>query len=234
MNFRIPVIALSALFIASCNTMGKKNELAADQLRAKLQASRVVVEPVANPVMLVERTKSKAIGNMVISSVVASAVGSSGHPSTPQQFQNNVEIGQTLGQELNKALPTGSAVSSGNGVDLALASKLTGYFSDKSTGEVENSSEAITVSIKANLWELGYKSMLTSSDYALNYDLRLSVEEKVGDKTQPLKQIVCQGEAPIKMPLEQWKAENYQKVDTAAQDVVDRCFELAMTEMGLN
>lgn len=234
MNFRIPVIIISALLIASCNTMGKKQELAADQLRAKLQASRVVVEPVTNPVMLVERTKSKAIGNMLVSSMVASVAGSSGHAANPQQFQSNMQISQTLGQELNKALPTGSEVSRGNGVDLALASKLTGYFSAKSSGENEGSGKEITVSIRANLWELGYTSMLTSSDYALNYDLRLSVEEKVADKTQPLKQIVCRGEALDKMPLEQWKAENYQKVDTAAQDVVDRCFGLAMTGMGLN
>jgi hypothetical protein len=234
MNFRIPVITVSALLVASCNTMEKKPDLAADQLRVKLQASRVDIQPVTVPANLVERTKSKAIGNMVISSVVSSAVGSSGNPSSMQQFQNNVEVGQTLGQELQKALPSGNLVSSGNGADLALANKLADYFNDKSSSVDGKSNGQITVSIKANLWELGYKSMLTSSDYALNYDLRMNLAESVGDQMRPLKQIVCRGEAPDMMPLEQWKANDYQKVDAAIPDIVDRCFNLAKVEMGLN
>ncbi len=248
MNLRIPAIAISALFIASCNTLGTKQELAADQLHAKLQGNKVVVEPVTNPVILVERTKSKAIGNAVISSVASIAVGrlgSSGNSertTNPQQLQaqldSQVEISQSfsrsVGEGVHKALPTGTEVSYGNGVDLILTNKLSYYFNDKHTGEDGNSIAPVTISVRANLWELGYESMLTSSDYALNYDLRLSIEEKNGDKTQPLKQIVCQGKAADKMPLEQWKTGDYQKVNAAIPNIVNRCFDLAMTEMGLN
>ncbi len=233
MKLSIPVITISAFLLASCTTLGKKQELTPDQMRSKLQTNKIVIEPVANPVMLVERTKSKAIGNMLVSSLVSSAVGSSGHPSTPQQFQNNVKIGQSLGQELHRALPKGDVVSSGNGVDLTLANKFTDYFNNKSPTEENDVNKVITVSIRANLWELSYKSMLTSSNYTLNYDLRFFIEEKSDEKTLPLKQIVCQGEAPGEMPLEQWKAENYQKVDAATQYVADKCFQLAMAEMGL-
>jgi hypothetical protein len=248
MNPRILTTAISALLLASCSTLDKKQELTADQLRAKLHGNTVVVEPVTNPVMLVERTKSKAIGNAVISSVVSIAagrMGSSGgsvHHTNLQQLEarldSQAEISQAFsksaGEAVSNALPTGTEVGSGNGVDLALSNKLNGYFSSKPSDENVHGASPITVSVMANLWELGYESMLTSSDYALNYDLRLSIDEKDGDKTKPLKQIVCQGTATDKMPLEQWKAENYQKVDASIPKIVDECFNLAMAEMGLN
>lgn len=233
MYFRLPFIAISILILSACTTLSNKHELASNQLREKLQSSQVVVVPVANPVKLVERTKSKAIGNMLISSLVSSAASSSGHPSNMQQIKNNIEISQNLGKELQQALPDGNVIDSGNGIDLALASKLADYFNNDHT-DMNGGSETITVSISADIWELGYESMLTSSDYALNYDLRLSVMEKDGSETQLLKQIVCRGKAPNKMSLEQWKAEDYRKIDAAVPVIVDRCFKTAMTEMGLN
>ena len=85
-------------------------------------------------------------------------------------------------------------------------------------------------------WELGYESFLTSSDYRLDYDIDVHVTESARTDKQPrrLKTIDCSGTFDRKMPLDQWRADEYQQVDAAAHDIVDHCYELALTGMGMS
>lgn len=83
--------------------------------------SHIVVSPISKPAQLAERTKAQAIGNFVVSSVAGSVAGSAGDARKMQQLQSNMNIGQTFGRELSKALPDSYGVSAGKGADLALA-----------------------------------------------------------------------------------------------------------------
>lgn len=96
------LLALFALTFSACST---KPVITNTQLKDRLISSDVTILPIDKPVSLVERTKAQAIGNMVVSSVAGSAVASSGGAGNMQQLQNNVQIGQQFGQQLNRALP---------------------------------------------------------------------------------------------------------------------------------
>lgn len=226
------VSAITLCALSACTTVNKKTELGSSEISAKIQSSHITVEPIEAPVKLVERTKSKLIGNVLISSILSSAVASSGHPN-PQQFQNQLEIGRTFGRELNKALPTGVTIDSGRGVDLALADKLLQHFNGKQ-GDTSGNKNEVLIQVRTNLWELGYESMLTSGDYGLNYHFSIVVKERQGDETRVLKTVACQGSAEPKMPLEAWRADKYQEVDVAAHTIVASCFKLALAEMGID
>ncbi len=92
-----------------------------DALKDSILNSHIVVAPIAKPAQLAERTKAQEIGNFVVSSVAVSVAGSAGDARNMQQLQNNMNIGQTFGRELSKALPDSYAVGAGKGADLALA-----------------------------------------------------------------------------------------------------------------
>lgn len=163
---------LLALTISACSTTPVTSQHA---LREAVLSSRVIVTPIAKPAQLSERTKAQAIGNFVVASVAGSVAGSAGNAANPQQFQNNMDIGRTFGNELSKALPTSYTVGAGQGADLALAKKLSDYFSSK-TSPSATADRELSIAVNAQLWELGYVSFLTSQDYALNYQLQVSVE----------------------------------------------------------
>ena len=128
MNTRKFAIVMSLFVLTACSTAGHQPELAATEIGAKLLSSRVNVQPVSNPVMPSERTKSQATANFLLSSLASSVIGSMGQAANPQAFQANAEIAQTFGQQMQQALQAGETVASGQGVDVALAGRLAGYF----------------------------------------------------------------------------------------------------------
>jgi len=198
-----------------------------DALKDSILNSHIVVAPIAKPAQLAERTKAQAIGNFVVSSVAVSVAGSAG-----EQLQNNMNIGQTFGRELSKALPDSYAVGAGKGADLALAKKLSDYFDNRSPASASAGRE-LTIAVNTPLWELGYVSFLTSQDYALNYHLQVTLLEQKEGKRQAIKTVSCGSAAKEKMPLENWKAENYKAVDASAAIIVDECFGRFLAEIGL-
>ena len=153
-----------------------------DEIRNKIQRTHVAVLPIAQPAQLTEKTKAQAVGNFILSSVVSSVAGSAGGASNAQQFQANVNIANTFGNELSKALPTSYSVASGKGADLALAKKLSDYFV-KSNPSLSPAVQELSIAVSAPLWELGYISFLGSDDYALNYQIQVSILEKSNEKT---------------------------------------------------
>ena len=202
-------------------------------LKETVLSSHVTVAPIDKPAKLSQKTKAQAIGNFVVASVAGSVAGSAGNAANPQQFQNNFDIGQAFGRELSKALPTSYQVGLGQGADLALAKKLSDYFSSKSSTTVTTDRE-LSIKVNAPLWELAYVSFLTSQDYALNYQLHVSVLEEKNGKLEMLKTTSCASSTKEKMPLEKWKAENYKYVDIHAQAIVDECFTQFLAEAGLD
>ncbi len=219
------------LLLSACATNTTLTATPAE-LRNKIQHAHVTVLPITQPAQLTERTKAQAVGNFVFASVVSSVVGSSGSASNPQQFQANVDIATTFGNELSKALPTSYSVASGKGADLALAKTISDYLakSDPSSSPID---QDLSIAVSAPLWELGYVSFLGSEDYALNYQLQVSVLEKSHGQTNPLKTVSCVASAPEKMPLDQWQSNDYAALNASAQTIVDSCFKRFLTETGL-
>lgn len=231
-RYFIACALVSSLLLSACATTTTTTKSPAE-LRDMILQANVIVLPIEKPTLLAERTKAQAVGNMIVSSVAGSVAASSGSGANPQQFQNNMEIGRTFGNELSKSLPTSYSVGSGKGADLALARKLSEFLvkNAQSHGAVDRK---LSISVIAPLWELGYISLLTSQDYALNYNLQVQVLEKLDGKTSTLKTVSCSASAKEKMPLDQWKSEDYAAVNTSAQTIVNICFNQFLTETGLN
>ncbi len=233
MKFRFIASALtSGLLLSACAT-NTTISATPTELRDKILHAKVTVLPIEKPAQLTEKTKAQAVGNVIVSSVVSSVAASGGGAASPQQFQNNINIGQTFGNELSKALPSSYGVSAGQGADLALAKKLSEFFSKKTSSPSAVERE-LSISVYAPLWELGYISFLTSQDYALHYNLQVRILEKLDGKVSTLKTVSCAATAPEKMPLDQWQSADYAALNASAQTIVNTCFHQFLTEAGLN
>lgn len=230
LTFNFTLSALLALAMTACSTTPATPKSA---LREAVLNSHVAVAPIANPAQLSEKTKAQAVGNFVVASVVSSAVGSGAGAVNAQQMQANMQIMQSFNQNLQQALPNSYVVSAGKGADLALAKKLSDYLGSKAQSTTPNN-RALSLAVNTPLWELGYVSFLTSQDYALNYNLQVSVLEQKEGKLQTLKTVSCASSAKEKMPLEKWKAENYKAVDANAEIIVNTCFRQFLAETGLD
>jgi hypothetical protein len=208
LTYKFTLSALITFSMTACSTTPATPKSA---LKEAILNSNVVVAPIANPAQLAERTKAQAIGNFVVASVVSSAVGSSADAVNAQEMQANMQIMQSFNQNLQQALPSSYVVSAGKGADLALAKKISDYLGSK------------VQSITPN-----------SQDYALNYNLRMTLLEQKEGKQQAIKTVSCGSSAIEKMPLDQWKAENYKAVDASAEIIVNKCFNQFLAETGLD
>lgn len=227
-NFTLPALLLLAMTACSTTPAMPKNAL-----KDVILNSHVVVAPIAKLAVLSEKTKAQALGNFVASTVVSSAIGSGATVGNAQQMQANMQIMQSFNQNLQQALPSSYKVSAGKGADLALAKKLSDYLGSKQQTTASNNND-LSIAVNTPLWELAYVSFLTSQNYALNYNLQVSVLEQKNGKLQALKTVSCANSAKEKMPLESWKAENYKAVDASAEIIVQECFNQFLAETGLN
>lgn len=227
-NFALPALLAFAMTACSTTPATPKNAL-----REAILNSHVAVAPIAKPAQLSEKTKAQAIGNFVVATVVSSVVGSGATAGNAQEMQANMQIMQSFNQNLQQVLPNSYVVSAGKGADLALAKKLSDHLGSKQQSTMPNNRE-LSIVVNTPLWELGYVSFLTSQNYALNYNLQVSVLEQKDGKPQALKTVSCVSSAKEKMPLETWKAENYKAVDASAEIIVQACFNQFLAETGLN
>ena len=205
------------------------SELNQDELRDRLQQSAVSVRPVTAPVKLVERTKGQAVGNFIVASVVSSVAVSGTKPRTVNEMHANTQIGQTFGQQLNQALPTG-VETEGYAVDVRLAKRLSERFQPM---QEDRQGSPIELVVSAMRWELGYESFFTNSDYTLSYALVVSVVERSTEKQKNLKRISCQGQVPEKMPLDTWNADDQAALVKAADRIVEECAQKTLSSLGL-
>lgn len=230
MSVRGYAILMSLFVLMACSTVGRQPQMTAAEISTKLRSSRVNVQPVSKPIMLTERTKAQATGNFLLSSLVSSAMGSAGNASNPHAFQANTEIARTFGQQMQQALPEGAAVASGQGADIALAGHLAEYFAGMQANEFD---DEVFVQVRARKWELAYKSFLGSSDYALHYDFEVVVSEAQPAGIRVLKTASCLGEFRRRMPLDDWRNEDYREVNVATEEIVESCFERILKQMEL-
>lgn len=225
-------IFLTALPLTGCATMSGQPQASTAELRSALLSYPVVVQPLEQPVALAERTKGRAVANTVIASMTATAAANMGSANSLQGMQANQAIASELGTGVARTLPQTDLIKAGTGIDQALAHRLARYFEQDDSSPAGN---GIVIAVDAAKWELGYESFLTSSDYRLDYDIDIRVTEAeiAEKKARPLKTIDCSGTFDRKMPIDKWRADDYQEVDTAAHQIVDRCYQLALGEMGM-
>ena len=223
------LIFVSAL--AGCATTSYQvSELTPDELKSRLQNGAISVRPVTAPVRLTERTKGQAVGNFIVASVVSSVAVSGTKPRTVNEMHANTQIGQTFGQELNRALPTGAESDSGIGVEARLAKRLRERFPSAPGG---TPGQPIELVVSASRWELGYESFLASSDYTLSYALGVAMVEPLNEAPKTLARVSCQGHVPEKMSLEAWKADDHAAVSKAADRIAEQCFQQTLRALGL-
>ncbi|WP_156413931.1 MULTISPECIES: hypothetical protein [unclassified Guyparkeria] len=224
-------IAVAALSLTACASMPEQQASTAE-VRSALLSQAVNVKPPEQPVALAERTKGRAVANTVIASMAATAAANMGGANTMQGMQANHAIASELGTQMARTLPETELIQAGTGIDRALAHRLARYFAQN---EAPSESGGVAIAVNAAKWELGYESFLTSSDYRLDYDIDVHVTEstKTDEQARRLKTIDCSGTFDRKMPLDQWRADDYAQVNEAAHDIVDRCYQLALTEMGM-
>lgn len=224
-----PILLIAPLFIllSACATTTDKKGMAPEEIKTKLENSQVIVQWVEKPIPLVERTKSKAVGNFIIATVASSALGA----GTSGNAQASAQITQSFSEQLNQALPTGEIVDGSIGIDHVMVQKLAERFQNWHPKNTEAPGD-IVISVQASHWELGYLSFF-DSDYGLNYQLRITAQEKQAEGEQVLKALVCRGQADTKMPLEAWQAEHYKAVSVASLAIADTCLQQLMAEMGL-
>lgn len=229
---KVLAIPLAAVSLTACSTIPEQRQATTDEVRSALLAHPVAVRPVEQPVALAERTKGRAVANTVIASMAATAAANMGSASTMQGMQANHSIASELGTQMAHTLPESELIQAGTGIDRALAHRLARYFQ---RDEAPADNAGLVIEVDAARWELGYESFLTSSDYRLDYDIDVHLIEpaKADKQASPLKTIECAGTFDRKMPLDQWRADAHHAVDAAAQDIVDRCYDLALAGMGM-
>lgn len=225
-----PLILCLLAFSGCATTSTQVSELNGEELKGRLLHSTVSIRPVTSPAKLVERTKGQSVGNFLFASVVSSVAMSGTNARSASELQANTEIGQTFGQQLNAALPTGSEAEGGHSADTLLASRLSERFSAASNPPATPSVELTVSTIR---WELSYESFLGSSDYSLGYEFEVRAVGRDTDKQKTLKSVRCQGVAPEKMPLDAWQSDRYAAVGKAANEIANECFQLTMRGFGL-
>lgn len=220
---RITLSATLLLGLTACATTPRPTPA---QIGQTLLSGRVVVSPIPTPIRLSEKTKAQAIGNVVATSMLGSALGG-GH----------VEASKVFAETAAHALPDSYRIAAGAGADLALAKRFSDYFSAGSPGSGMSDGHYL-LTVKAEKWELGYVSFLASQDYALSYLLRVRVEEIRGGKRSRIAQYDChnlgrESEQATKLPYETWRAGGYKALDEEAEKIVGECYQQGLRELGL-
>jgi len=224
-------ILLCLLALAGCvSSPPRVAELSNEELKTRLQASTLVVRPVVRPAKLVERTKSQAVGNFLLSSVVSSVAMSNTGARTPAEFQSNMQIGQEFGKGMNEALPTSFESEFGHGADVFLVKRLSERFPPPS---LPSDAETIELVVSSTKWELGYDSFFGSGGYALSSELEVRAIEPGSPNPRTLRSYHCQQNIPERMALDEWRADNYTAIDQAAERISEKCFQLTLMALGI-
>jgi hypothetical protein len=222
--------ALLLLLLTGCATQGTAMLPGAEEILAQFQRNPVAVSPVTAPTPLIERTKSTAVGNFLVASLVSSAAGSAGNATNSQAFQANTQISQEFGRQLNRVLPTGYEAGANRSADVALAQRLAERFQWAGTDAMPGS---IQLTVRGKRWELAYESFLSSSDYVLSYEMEVLATEYGAEKPRVISHVSCAGSAAARMPLDKWQADDYQLLRQEADAISGQCFEKALKAYGL-
>lgn len=225
------LVLVSVLVLSGCATTNPRiAELSNEALQERLQSSVVVVRPVAQPAKLVERTKSQAVGNFLLSSLVSSAMMTDTGARTPAEFHNNMKIGQEFGQNLNAALPTGRETDAGQGVDRYLVDRLTARFP---TPDPIPAAGLIELIVSQLQWELAYESFLGSSAYSLSSSVEVRAVEAGGSSPVTLRSHRCSEKAQETHSLDEWHADDNAAIRHVADALAEKCFRTTLMALGI-
>jgi len=225
------LVLVSVLMLAACVTTSPRvAELSNEDLKARLQNTAVVVRPVTQPAKLVERTKSQAVGNFLISSILSSAMMTNTGARSPAEFQNNAKIGQQFGQDLNSALPTGRETDSGEGVDRYLVDLLADRFPVRQPLPDAGSIELVTSMLQ---WELGYESFVGNTAYALSYGVEVRAIETGASQPITLRSHRCSEKVQQTMTLDEWHADNDAAIKRVAETLAKKCYRTTLMALGV-
>lgn len=235
------IITVAIISLSGCAT---NKTLLGAALSDKIRSNYIVVNKIDKPAALAERTKAQAVAKFVVATAVSS-IASSGNVNTKPGDINafreaanvKMEIGMALNQQLNRSLPDTYKVSAGAGTDLAIAKKLSDYFADHAKKialdeEARSKAKELHVVVNTGLWELGYISFLTSQNYALNYQFQASLVENIDGKDQVVTSTTCLGKSEKEMPLETWKANDYEVVNQEANAIAEKCHQQFISLLG--
>lgn len=235
------ILVLTLISISGCAT---NKTLLGSELSDKIRNNYIVVNKIDRPAALSERTKAQAVAKFVVATAVSS-IASSGNVNTKPGDINafretanaHMQIGNAFNQQLQRSLPDSYRVNAGTGTDLAIAKKLSDYFADHAKKleldqEARSKAKELHVVVNTGLWELGYISFLTSQNYALNYQFQASLVENVDGKDQVITSTTCLGKSDKEMPLESWKANDYEVVNQEANLIADICHKKILALLG--
>jgi len=216
--YLVPFLALTA-----CSSTP---QISPKQIGEHIKSGKTTVLPIEKPIQLSEKTKSQLVSNAIISSVLGTALGG-GHG----------EAAKILAETTGQALPESYKIASGSGADLALAKKLSEYFSYL-PGNNSAPAKNYVLTVKAKKWELGYVSLLSSQEYDLTHHFQILLDEKEGNNLKNVADIYCGNVSGnnknTRMSHEAWAAENYKALNMEAEKVVGECYQRTLTALGLS
>ncbi len=195
------------------------------QIGESLKAGKITVAPITTPIRLTEKTKGQVVGNFVVASVAGTVLGG-----------GNLEASKTFDQTTGQLYGDIAKIESGSGVELALAKKFSDHFNSL-PASADTTPRNYVLSVQANMWQLGYVSLLTSKDYALTYQFSIQLVENVGGKYSQIAVVDCgdvnQYDSSRLMPYENWVADGYKVLDTEAEKIVTQCYQNGLKSLGL-
>lgn len=221
--------------------------LKGDALAAKLKSQPIVLSVGGGALDV--RSKSAAVGSFLLGFVVSSALASGGGTGqNVQQMQKNAQASMQISQELHKNLQVAmtrvasdlaekpKAQIAKEGPVVLVSQQLLASLLQQSELRVAlavpdqpPAATDLQLRISQSEWKLDYS--MASSDYTLLYQTEVSLYQKESDTV--FFSHTCKGEAPRKLPLEDWQRDDFSEVALAAADIGNRCAQPLIAALGL-
>jgi hypothetical protein len=225
MKSNLLIVALLAV-LTGCAT--QPSGVSDDQV-AKFREQGLTVGHVNGGSAVALKTKGKAVGAFMLSTLAASAVASNPASITPQGMQDAQELGRATGDLVQRGVTAiGNNVHQTETPAAAMAAALTHSLSESG---MRTDGAAYHIDIKQTQWLLSYDSMFGSDNYRLHWQLDASVRNSA-DKVVTAS--VCRGDDDTKQALDTWKANDYAQVKEVARRVGETCAKQLLNDVGLH
>lgn len=226
-------------------------KLDAPQIQERIREQPLVIAPGTGREGLAVQTKGGFIGGIVLGAVVGSALGSSGAPQPGQNMQQfvetqkktmeimtqvSMETAQATTNVLNSQIAEGMNNHSFSGpaaaMRLLLAQQLAAQLKilpDMPADKNDNKDARYVLIVNQPIWLLDFRMM--SSLYDLKYNLQTKIHDRQQDSYVMSQE--CSGTFRDAFELEEWEANDKEKVFAALDDIARQCSGYAMAALGL-
>lgn len=219
------------------------NILEGEALRQKLQSQPVHLSVSGSTLDI--RSKAAAVGGFLLGFVASSALASGGMQpgQSAQQMQQNMQMASSFNQNLQTTVtqmaadqavrPTSQVAKEGPAV-LVRQQLAAGLLQDTSIqlggqGGAKPGAADLYLRVTQPVWKLDFS--MASSDYTLLYQADVSLYQAAGDTI--FFKTVCKSEAPTKMPLPAWEADDFSAVAAVADDLGRMCAQQVLAALGI-